>query len=99
MKILYYKTKEELLQLIKDHDLFEEQILLKCISDFKRSTQLKSDFIPNLNQEFEFVGQPLKKPTHLFGEIILSTLDIIITYFYVNVKSFFKKIKNRCNVY
>lgn len=49
MKILYYKTKEELLQLIKDHDLFEEQILLKCISDFKGSTQLKSDFIPILN--------------------------------------------------
>lgn len=49
MKILYYKTKEELLQLMKEHDLFEEQVLVKCISDFNCVDLLKSDFIPNLN--------------------------------------------------
>ena len=34
MKMLYYKTKDELLRLIKEHDLFEENIMLKCVSDF-----------------------------------------------------------------
>ena len=49
MKILSYKTKAELLQLMKEHDFFEEQVLVKCISEFSCVELLKSDFIPNLN--------------------------------------------------
>ena len=49
MKTLYYKTKDELLRLIKEHDLFEENIMLKCVSDFIPrhgiNENLRTDFI------------------------------------------------------
>lgn len=47
MKIVYFYSKEEMLDFLSKHDLFEEQIILKnAMSDFSPLPELQSDFIP-----------------------------------------------------
>ena len=50
MKIIYFYSKEEMLDILSKHDLFKEQIILKnAMSDFSPFPELQSDFIPQNN--------------------------------------------------